>query len=61
MIFTWEWNCILNEKTLSLVSTRGTSINPKKNCCQREAERTDVKQYIDIRYILRTEREKNVA
>lgn len=31
---TWERNCILNEKTLSLVSTRGTFINSKKNCHQ---------------------------
>lgn len=31
---TREGNCILNEKTLSLVSTRGTCINSNKNCHQ---------------------------
>lgn len=31
---TWVWNCILNEKTLSLDSVRGTCINSKKNCCE---------------------------
>lgn len=31
-VLTWEWNCILNEKTLSLGSTRGTFINSRKNC-----------------------------
>uniref|UniRef100_A0A2P2QEY3 Uncharacterized protein n=1 Tax=Rhizophora mucronata TaxID=61149 RepID=A0A2P2QEY3_RHIMU len=29
---TWEWNCNLNEKTLSFDSSCGTFINSRKNC-----------------------------
>lgn len=31
-VLTCVWNCILNAKTLSLDSTRGTFISSKKNC-----------------------------